>query len=382
MVDMVLLVTDIRGGVSRSEVPLTLHPINASGRGRTLYGRGAAGAGIHLVVLGDGYREEQQAQFREHVETLVAKMQEDVGMSTHFSAWNVHMVETPSIDSGIDDNLAVDIRDTVYDTGYFCKSVRRLICGDQSKIFTVAIDEYPNFDQILVLVNDSRYGGGGGHIAISSTDSIEVALHEMGHSIAGLADEYIDQYIPDASIPAFVEGQYPNVSSVDDPTQVPWRHWFGENDNIIGLGSAAGVGIFEGAFYRADGFFRPTQDSLMRSYDGALGPINSEQWALSVYSRAGPVLDISPVNRLLTIPSGEIVEFYVDPMFDANLQSVEWRLDSTVIPDSGAQRPSVSLNFPPGEYTVSVTVRDISGLIRKPEPHSGVFHWEWRVVSQ
>lgn len=386
-VDMVLLVTDIRGGVTRNTVPLTLHPVNGTGRGRTLYGRGATGSGIHLVVLGDGYREEQQAQFRQHVETLVEKMKQDPGMNTHFSAWNVHMVETPSVDSGIDDNVEVDIRDTVFSTGYFCQSVRRLICGDQSAMFGVAIDEYPNYDQILVLVNDSRFGGSGGHIAISSTESIEIALHEMGHSIAGLADEYVDQYIPETRISAFIEGQFPNVSTNTDSTRVPWAHWL-IDDDVLGSAVTAStviepvVGIFEGAFYRDTGFFRPTQDSLMRSYDGVLGPVNSEQWALSVYSEARPILDISPVNRLVSIPAGEAMRFWVEPTFDSSIQSVDWALDGRSIPDSGSQTPSVSLSFPPGNYHLAVTVRDISGLIRQPEPHDGVFNWDWTITVE
>jgi len=381
-VNLVLQATDIRGGVTRSSVPITIHPINGSGKGRTLFGRGASGEGVHLVVLGDGYREDQQDKFREHVESLIEKMQSDIGMKTHFSAWNVHMVETPSVDSGIDDNVTQDIRDTAYDTGYFCEQVRRLICGDTSKIYGVAISEYPNFDQILVLVNDTRYGGSGGNIAIASAESVEVALHEMGHSIAGLADEYVDQYVANSSIPDFTEGDFANVSISSDPDTVPWQHWL-NSDASTGIDdSSKQVGVFEGAYYQANGFYRPTENSLMRSYEGSLGPVNSEQWALSVYTKAHPVLDISPISRVLEVTAGEVVDFYVQPMFDTSVQSVQWSLDSRLIPDSGTARPSISLNFPPGEFTVSLTVKDISGLIRKPEPHAGVFHWNWTVRAQ
>jgi len=382
-VNLVLQATDVRGGVTRSSVPITIHPINGSGRGRTLFGRGASGRGVHLVVLGDGYREDQQDRFREHVETLIEKMQSDIGMKTHFSAWNVHMVETPSVDSGIDSNITQDSRDTVYDTGYFCEQVRRLICGNSSKIYGVAISEYPNFDQILVLVNDSRYGGSGGNFAIASAESVEIALHEMGHSIAKLADEYVDQYVANSSVPNFTEGDFANVSKSSDPDMVPWQHWL-SNDASTGLddSSEEQVGVYEGAYYQANGFYRPTRNSLMRSYEGDLGPVNSEQWALSVYEKADPILGISPISRTLEVAAGEVVDFYVQPMFDASVQSVQWSLDSRVIPDSGTARPSISLNFPPGEYTVSLAVRDISGLIRKPEPHAGVFHWNWTVRAQ
>ena len=381
-VNLVLQATDVRGGVSRSTVPITIHPVNGTGRGRTLFGRGAAGDGVHLVVLGDGYREDQQDRFREDVEALIETMQSDIGMKTHFSAWNVHMVETPSEDSGSDDNTAQDVRDTVYNTAYFCQQVRRLICGDRSKIYSVAISEYPDFDQILVLVNDSRYGGSGGKIAVASTSSVEIALHEMGHSIANLADEYVDQYIANTSIPDFTEGTFANVSKSSDPNEVPWQHWLkNQSTNALDVPSMP-VGVYEGAYYQANGFYRPTKNSLMRSYEGGLGPINSEQWALSVYAKANPVLDISPVIQLLEVNAGEVVEFSVKPMFGLDVQSVQWSLDSRVIPDSGTARPSISLSFPPGEFIVSLTVRDISGLIRRPEPHAGFFSKSWTVRAQ
>jgi len=381
-VGLVLQASDVRGGVVRNTVPITIHPVNASGRGRTLSGRDASGEGIHLVVLGDGYRIDQQDKFREDVESLIEKMQSDIGMKTHFSAWNVHMVETPSVDSGSDDNMDRDIRDTVFNTGYFCEQVRRLICGDRSKIYSVAISEYPNFDQILVLVNDSRYGGSGGDIAIASTESVEIALHEMGHSIAGLADEYVDQYIAKTSIPVFTEGSFANVSERSDPSTVPWQHWFNNDAANPPDEPSMQVGVFEGAYYQANGFYRPTENSLMRSYEGKLGPVNSEQWAISVYTKAKPVLEVSPVSRLLEVTAGKVVDFSVQPMFDSTVQSVQWELDSRLIPDSGTERPSISLSFPQGEFNVSLTVRDISGLIRKPEPHAGVFNWNWTVRAQ
>ena len=378
-VNLVVQATDLLGRVAREIIPLTIYPITDSGRGRTIRGR-SSGEGVHLVVLGDGYREDQLKQFRLHTEALLKKMQGDIGMLTHFSAWNVHMVETPSVDSGIDDDRARDIRNTVFNTGYHCKNVRRLICGDQPKMYEVAIDEYPNFDQIVVLVNDPRYGGGGGNVTIASSTSLGIALHEMGHSIAGLADEYVDSYIPGSSIPPFFEGRYANVSASDDPEIVPWKHWFPSGNTQTDVSAPAGVGIYEGAYYRASGFYRPTLNSLMRDYDGVLGPVNSEQWALSVYAMANPVLDISPVNRLVNKTAGEIVEFSVVPLFESTIQSVEWRLDSQLIAHSGGKRPNVALSLPAGQYELALKVSDISGLIRKSEPHAGVFEWNWTIV--
>lgn len=379
-VNLVVQASDLLGQVVREIIPLTIYPINATGRGRTIRGR-SSGEGVHLIVLGDGYRADQQQQFRTDIEAFLKKMQGDIGMLTHFSAWNVHMVETPSLDSGIDDEYERDIRDTVFDTGYACRGVSRLICGDTTKMYEVAIDDYPNFDQIVLLVNDIRYGGSGGtDVAIASSAAAEIALHEMGHSIAGLADEYVDRYIPDTSFPAFSKGLYPNVSDDSDPEKVPWAHWFSKSDSQDEVEAPTGVGVFEGAYYQEVGFYRPTFDSLMRSYDGVLGPVNGEQWALGVYSMGNPVLDLSPVNRLIEKEVGELVEFSVVPLFDSSIQSVEWRLDSQLIAHSGGRRPKVALSLPSGQYQLTLKVADVSGLIRKPEPHAGVFDWNWTII--
>ena len=45
---------------------------------------------------------------------------------------------------------------------------------------------------VLVVVNSSIYGGGGGGVGVFSLDgnATEIAMHEMGHTAYGLADEY------------------------------------------------------------------------------------------------------------------------------------------------------------------------------------------------
>ncbi len=375
-INLVVVASDVLGSETREIIPITIHPLTESGAGRTLRGR-ASGEGIHLVLLGDGYTLDQMQLFREHGEKLIALMHDDPGMEAHFSAWNIHMVETPSVESGIDDSVNNDIRNTVFNTGYFCREVQRLICGDTVEMFDVAISEYPNFDQIVLLVNDPRYGGSGGSVAISTSSALEIALHEMGHSIAGLADEYVDPFLPEGAVAEYVEGRFANVSSSNNPGLVPWSHWIDSQNLLPSIEGDVGVGVFEGAYYKSNGFYRPTSDSLMRSYLEKLGPVNSEQWALSVYENSNPVLALSPVNRSIEAASGSELQFSVYPLFDGTVQAVEWRLNRQLIANSGGREPSVTLSLPTGEYELDLLVKDISGLIRKPGPHAGEFNWSW-----
>ncbi len=372
-INLVVIATDSRGNVAREIIPLTILPLTTSTKGVTLRGR-KQGAGVHLVVLGDGYREDQQGKFRQHVDEFIEKLENDDGIAPHFGAWNVHMVESISVDSGIDDDFAFDFRDTAYGAGYFCASIQRLICADSLKVIETAFSEYPDFHQIILIVNDTRYGGSGGQFSVASSAYPEVSLHELGHSFAGLADEYVDETIPKLSPSSYTEGRYANISKFDDPLVVPWAHWLALEDNTE-------VGIFEGAFYQATDFYRATADSRMRSYNRPFGPVNSEQWALRVYETAKAVIDFSPVAGVLTVPSGQEQEFRVVPILDESVQRITWTLDGKLVPSQTNNRVfTAPLSI--GDHTLSVLVEDITGQIRKPTPHSGQFTWNWDIEKQ
>lgn len=381
-VNVVIKATDQRGQVTREIVPLTLYPRTESGRGITLSGV-ENGQAVHVVVLGDGYAEDQQSLFREHVEDAIENMQSDAGISAHFDALSIHMIATISEDSGSDDNETTDARDTYYDSTYNCGSIQRLICADSLEMLLTAVEEYPDFDQVILLVNDVRYGGSGNSgasYAITSAYYPEIALHEMGHSLANLADEYVDNLLVETTgFPAFVEGNHPNVTAITDPSEVPWAHWIDPDEPLPEKPGESGVGLFEGGLYRASGVYRPTFNSRMRSFEASFGPVNSEIWVLSLYENTnGGIRGYSPTARRVNLNAGESQVFVVSPIFGADVQSVEWTLDGDPI-QAGDDPERVTLSPDVGSHVLSVEVKDISGVIRKPPPHAGIFTWEWQL---
>ena len=379
-INMVLDATDQLGNVTREIVPFTLFPKTESGIGRTLQGR-KMGAGIHLVVLGDGYREDQLSQFRGDVQNLITVMSEDPAVDLHLSAWNIHMIETASVDSGIDDNVSEDLRDTVFNAGYFCLSIPRLICGDNNAMFNIALDEYADLDELVLLVNDPRYGGSGGSVAIASSSAPEIALHEMGHSLAGLADEYVDNAIPSITIAEFDEGGFPNVSSLQDPTLVPWHVWIDTENTIPSQDGDEGVGIFQGGYYDADAFYRPTFNSRMRAFDRPFGPVNGEAWALSVYRETNPVSAFSPRTEEVFVAAGDTMAFSVQPIFGPEIQRVVWTLDGQLLAES-INENELEVLLSTGEHILTLSVNDLTGAIRQPGPHPGQFLWRWDITVQ
>lgn len=383
-VNVVIVATDRLGGVSREVITLTLLPLTESGNGVTLAGS-AVGRGVHLVVLGDGYAVDQQLLFREHVDNVIANMAADDGIAAHLGAFNIHKIATVSVDSGSDDNEQTDSRDTAFDSTYNCRSVARLICANTLAMFEAALVEYPAVDQIILLVNDRRFGGSGnsgGSVAITSAYAPEIALHEMGHSLADLADEYVDpQIVESQGLVPFEEGRYANVTAFTDPQDVPWRLWFDDADTIPTRDGQPGVGLFEGGLYRDTGVFRPTFDSRMRSFDAPFGPVNSERWILRLYRLTEGIRGFSPILETVELVAGENQEFLVSPLFGDDIQSVTWEFNGVEI--SSGQDPSKLVLAPPvGTHELIMTVTDISGAIREEPPHAGIFTWTWEIVVE
>ena len=71
-------------------------------------------------------------------------------------------------------------------------TITRLIVCNNSTVTTAVNKSGVPYDKIVVIVNDSVYGGSGGSIAVSYNGSSgpQVVAHEFGHSLGGLIDEY------------------------------------------------------------------------------------------------------------------------------------------------------------------------------------------------
>ncbi len=80
---------------------------------------------------------------------------------------------------------------------YGCAGVERLLCCDRKDAKKLAkVCNKSDERQILVIHNDTKYGGAGyieENMATTSINELapKVAVHELGHSLFDLADEYI-----------------------------------------------------------------------------------------------------------------------------------------------------------------------------------------------
>ncbi len=189
---------------------------------------------VDIAILGDGYTKAEMEKFRKD-----AKHFNDVMFGTHpFSGrkkdFNVWAVEVESSESGIDVPDRNVWKNNALGTMYNTFGSARYILTTENRTLRDAAAAAP-YDFLCVLVNDTRYGGGGIFNLYATTYTREVVkgqewqmdyvyVHEFGHSFAGLGDEYYssstaynDFYLPG------VEPWEPNVTALVDKKNVKWK---------------------------------------------------------------------------------------------------------------------------------------------------------------
>jgi hypothetical protein len=90
---------------------------------------------------------------------------------------------------------------------------------DQSKCLATMNQYLPGSGVAMVVAKSEQYGGSGGAALAFSchASSPETALHELGHSAFGLADEYSDSGQSSTGEP--IE---PNVCGLSDRPHLKW----------------------------------------------------------------------------------------------------------------------------------------------------------------
>ena len=142
----------------------------------------------------------------------------------------------------------------------------------------------PEFSVAIVVVNSTIYGGSGGSVGTYSLagGATEIAIHEIGHTAFGLADEYA-YYAGGAETGhdhhSAVEPPEPNVTINTNRSTLKWGWAVAaattlptmSNPSCSTVDSRAStvptgtVGLFEGAHYFHCGAFRPEYDCKMRA---------------------------------------------------------------------------------------------------------------------
>ena len=183
---------------------------------------------LDVAFLGEGYRADQEEKFRRDVERFAGYLLSQPPFSRHKDRINIRGAFRPSLEEGCDEpdkgvwrNTSLGATHCAFGLPRYC-----LVFDDRALQETAAAVPW---DTLAVMVNKKRYGGGGIYglyslFASDGPDPDRVFLHEMGHSLAGLADEYYSAKTAYSDFyPPGIEPREPNITALPDPARLKWR---------------------------------------------------------------------------------------------------------------------------------------------------------------
>ena len=317
---------------------------------------------IDLLVMGDGYTESDTGRFRNDVSSVL--IQPMFGAKSPFREYagffNVYMVTVISNERGADHPDAGIVRDTELDASYGLPPLERLLTCNTQKVLAVADEAFPQYDHIMVLVNDSTYGGSGGQIAVSANTVLpdEVLIHEFGHSFANLLDEYLVTNSPVAAVG-------PNCDQ--NESSPLWKHW-------IQAGSP-GVGAFPGCW--APNLFRPTfENCIMKSLLLPFCVVCREHITRAI-NEAVELYDSYTIPPSMNVQAGDSAGLSVELMRPADhALTATWSVDG-IVQKSDTTGRFTYLPLDSGGHRVTAVIRDPGGFVLADPAGSMTESIEW-----
>ncbi|RIJ46160.1 T9SS C-terminal target domain-containing protein [Maribellus luteus] len=312
----------------------------------TIQYNGSADTLINIVILGDGYTQNQLGQFvKDASDGLEALFNEDP-YSNYRNYFNVFLIKVPSNESGAADDPD-NLIDNYYGSTYNAYGIERLLVPIREfRVTNVLANNFPSYDQVLMIVNDARYGGSGGWISTSSihSDAFELIRHELGHSFAGLVDEYWagNNYAREGI----------NMTQETNVDFLRWKNWYGD----------LGVGLYPHS--ESPTWYRPHQNCKMRYLGPAFCAVCKEGIIEKIHSLVSPLVSYVPASTNLN-PSDYPISFklnLIEP--EPNTLQIKWTLNNSPFDLNTDSVKIESFELVSGSNNLSATIEDTTGLLR------------------
>ncbi len=326
---------------------------------------------LNVVLLGDGYTAGEMEKFLEDAADVIDHLFDEVPYANYRQYFNVFAVRVVSQQSGIrhpgtasdcpqPGSHPVSAPNTYFGTTFDFAGIHRLVVPTFTNLVTAALlSTVPEYDIVIMLANSPFYGGSGGTFAATTmhTSAKLIAIHELGHSFAGLADEYWagPQY-------AF---ERPNLTANPNPETIKWKNW---------LTPGTGIGIHP---HSGDSsWYKPThQACMMEQLHHPFCSVCSEATTMKILTMVNPVLNYFPTSEIVTVYGNR--EFGLELLLpEPNTLDVIWQLNEEWLSDTTAIIELDASLLMPGMNTLLATIKDNTELIRMNAP---VHTREWSI---
>lgn len=227
---------------------------------------------VDIVLLPEGYTEDQQKLFKADCEKFAEDFFSYVPYSQNKDKFNIRGVWEASNEEGTDvPGTNIWNKTRLNGSYYTFDSERYLMIKDFQGVRDVAGNA--PYDYIYILANTDKYGGGavynfyGISAAHHPDEAGKIYIHEFGHLFAGLGDEYVGGVEYSEFYPTGVEPWEPNLTTLVDFDK-KWKSMLPEGTAIpttAKLGNNQKLGVYEGGGYVSKGVYRPWINCLMNN---------------------------------------------------------------------------------------------------------------------
>jgi len=196
-------------------------------KSNVIFENGPASQKVDLVILGDGYTEAEMGKFRNDAARLSEVLFSSEPFLKRKADFNVRCVETPSMVSGVCKPHHHVFKRTALSVHYSSfDSERYALTYDNRTIRNVAASV--PYDFLVILINEQTYGGGGIYnlyttVSADNKFSGYIMIHELGHHIAALADEYYTSSVAYEVPEIKVEPWETNITALLDKDNLKWK---------------------------------------------------------------------------------------------------------------------------------------------------------------
>jgi hypothetical protein len=350
---------------------------------------------LNLIVFGDGYMASEMTTFYEDIDRNQNVQWATEPFKSYRNYFNVYAVETPSTVSGIscdpdDGNVRRDTPLGLQFAGTcpapaLARGITYSSAGNAARttILNTVVGPYLGLPgnaqniQTLALANTFTYGGIGGTHATTSGGSPQgplISLHELGHSLGQMADEYpySNREIPGGAFPNSEPGSFHHSRLTEAEmlaTQSKWWRWLCEESlsgGIITARDSTCGDPHEGGQSRHLNVWRPSEHSIMRWIGFYWDQPGREHMTYRITGRRN-----ANAMSVLSTPQGEVgpndVVWVETGHPKYHELTVTWTVDGVAVPSANNSR-----NLDLGELGVSAgavvtaTVKDENDFVRDP----------------
>lgn len=265
---------------------------------------------VDVLFVGDGYTERQLGgKYLKDVERYTKRLLLEQPFASFAKRFRVRAAMIASEDEGCDLSPSADKRKTAFECHLDAPDGRLIVFKRDDELRKVVESAGPT-DLVFVMVNTEIYGGAGTVLHVpererplpaptfsaQDTRSFLIAIHELGHSFAGLADEYVDEALHE-TFPLPPTGQdleNANVTLAHGfdrenrkalAANVKWKHF------LDLPGAHKHDWLHEGGYFRARGVFRPWRTCRMLDNEAAFCPVCDEEVTKAILVCLGEPFD-------------------------------------------------------------------------------------------